>query len=132
MDNPAEVDRLAQKRDLLGHLCFTFHFAVMIYIVAGWLVPWRPALAFYLLFIPAIYMQWLVNRDTCILNNVEGFMRTGRWRNKENNPEEGAWLLTLATNVTGLEITTFQINVLTYSVLALVWLLALARLFWRI
>jgi len=59
-------------------------------------------------------------------------MRTGRWRNKEINPEEGAWLLTLANNVTGLEITTFQIAVLTYSVLALVWLLALARLFWRI
>jgi hypothetical protein len=134
MGNPAEIDReaLAQKRDLLGHLCFTFHFAVMIYIVAGWLVPWRPALVFYLLFIPAIYMQWLVNKDTCILNNVEGFMRTGRWRNKEINPEEGAWLLTLANNVTGLEITTFQIAVLTYSVLALVWLLALARLFWRI
>ena len=134
MGNPAESDReaLAHKRDLLGHVCFTFHFVVMIYIVAGWLVPWRPALVFYLLFIPAIYMQWLVNKDTCILNNVEGLIRTGRWRNKEINPEEGAWLLTLANNVTGLEITTFQINVLTYSVLALVWLLALARLFWRI
>ena len=134
MGNPADIDReaLAPKRDLLGHLCFTFHFAVMIYVVAGWLVPWRPALVFYLLFVPAIYVQWLVNKDTCILNNVEGFMRTGRWRNKEINPEEGAWLLTLATNVTGIEITAFQINVLTYSVLACVWLLALARLFWRI
>ncbi len=134
MGNPADIDRetLAQKRDLLGHFCFTFHFVVMIYIVAGWLVPWRPALAFYALFIPAIYVQWLVNKDTCILNNVEGFLRTGRWRNQEINPEEGAWLLTLATNVTGLRISAFQINVLTYSVLVLVWLLALARLFWRI
>jgi hypothetical protein len=133
MDNPAEVDRgtIAQRRDLLGHFCFTLHFAVMIYIVAGWLVPWRPALVFYALFIPGIYMQWLVNKDTCVLNNIEGWMRTGRWRNKEINPEEGAWLLTLATNVTGLAITERQINVLTYSVLALVWLLTLARLFWR-
>jgi hypothetical protein len=134
MSNPVEIDRetLPQKRDLLGNFCFTLHFAVMIYIVAGWLVPWRPALVFYLLFIPAITLQWLVNKDSCILNNVEGFMRTGRWRNKDINPEEGAWLLTLANNVTGLEITSFQINVLTYSVLALVWLLALARLFWRV
>ena len=134
MGNPAEIDRetIAQKRDVLGHFCFTFHFVVMIYIVAGWLIPWRPALVFYALFIPAIYMQWLVNKDTCILNNIEGLLRTGRWRNKEINPEEGAWLHTLATNITGLEITTFQISVLTYSVLALVWLLALARLFWRV
>ncbi|HTW36878.1 MAG TPA: hypothetical protein VMD53_19825 [Rhizomicrobium sp.] len=134
MEKPVEIDRetSAQKRDLLGHFCFALHFAVMIYIVAGWLAPWRPALVFYLLFVPAIYMQWTVNRDTCILNNIEGFMRTGRWRNKEINPEEGAWLLTLATDITGLRISTFQINLLTYSVLVLVWLLALARLFWRV
>ena len=122
----------AQKRDLLGHVCFAFHFAVMIYIVAGWLVPWRPALVFYLLFIPAIYMQWQVNKDACVLNNIEGWLRTGRWRNADANPEEGAWLLTLVTNVTGLEVTTFQINMLTYSVLVMVWLMALARLFWHV
>lgn len=121
-----------QKRDLLGHVCFALHFAVMIYIVAGWLVPWRPALVFYLLFIPAIYMQWQANKDACVLNNIEGWLRTGRWRNADVNPEEGAWLLTLANNVTGLEITAFQINVLTYSVLTLVWLVALARLFWHV
>jgi hypothetical protein len=134
MGTPAEIDRepLAEKRDLLGHFCFTFHFAVMIYIVTGWLVPWRPALIFYLLFVPAIYMQWRVNKDSCILNNIEGFLRTGRWHNKDINPEEGAWLLTLATNVTGFAFTAVTINVLTYSVLAFVWLLALARLFWRI
>jgi hypothetical protein len=122
----------AQKRDLLGHVCFTLHFAVMIYIVTGWLVPWRPGLVFYLLFVPAIYMQWLVNKDACVLNNIEGWLRTGRWRNTDVNPEEGAWLFTLVTNVTGLAITTFQINVLTYSVLAIVWLMALARLFWHL
>jgi hypothetical protein len=121
-----------QKRDLLGHACFAFHFAVMIYIVAGWLVPWRPALVFYLLFVPAIYMQWQVNKDACVLNNIEGWLRTGRWRNADLNPEEGAWLLTLANNVTGLEITAFQINVLTYSVLVMVWLTAFARLFWHV
>jgi hypothetical protein len=126
-----EKETPAQKRDLLGHLCFVLHFVVMIYIVTGWLVPWPPALVFYLIFIPAIYMQWQVNKDACILNNVEGWLRNGRWRNKDVNPEEGAWLLTLANNVTGLEITAFQINVLTYSVLALVWLAALAHLFWR-
>jgi len=132
MDNRAEVDRLAQKRDLqrdlLGHLCFAFHFAVMIYIVGGWLVPWRPLAVFYLIFIPGVYLQWQVNRDTCILNNTENWLRTGKWRNKQTNPEEGAWLLTLITNVTGLKVTAFQINTLTNAVLVLVWLLALARI----
>jgi hypothetical protein len=121
-----------QKRDLLGNFCFYLHFAVMLYIVTGWLVPWNPALGFYLVFIPGVFVQWQVNKDTCILNNIEGWLRTGKWRNKEINPEEGAWLLTLAKNVTGLAVTAFQINLLNYSVLILVWLLALANLYGRL
>lgn len=116
------------KRDLLGHFCFYMHFAVMLYIVTGWLVPWHLLLDVYLVFIPAVFLQWQVNNDTCIMNNIEGWMRTGKWRNKEINPEEGAWLLTLVKNATGLTIAAWQINLLTYAVLALVWLLALAHL----
>jgi hypothetical protein len=121
-----------QKRDLLGNFCFYLHFAVMIYIVTGWAVPWRAALVFYLVFIPAVFFQWLLNKDTCILNNTETWLRTGKWRDKTNNPEEGVWLLTLATNVTGIAFTPRLINYLTYAVLALVWLLALAHLFGKL
>jgi hypothetical protein len=120
------------KRDLLGNFCFYLHFAVLIFIVAGWLSPWHALLVFYLFFLPAVYLQWQLNQDTCILNNTESWLRTGQWRNKIANPEEGAWLLTLVTNVTGWRITSFQINLLTYCALALFWLLALARLFGRL
>lgn len=117
------------KRDLLGNFCFYLHFAVMIFIVLGWLSPWRAALVFYLFFIPAVYVQWFFNEDTCILNNTESWLRTGKWRNKAVNPEEGAWLLTLVTNITGWHVTAFQINMLTYCALVLLWLLGAARLF---
>lgn len=130
MTQTSELDRATpQKRDLLGHACFTLHFAVMLYIIAGWLVPWRPALVFYLVFIPGVWVQWLLNKDTCILNNTETWLRTGEWRNKAVNPEEGAWLLTLINGVTGLEFTARQIDFLNYSVLVVVWLLAVLRLF---
>jgi hypothetical protein len=122
----------AEARDLLGHFCFYLHVAVMLFIVLGWLPPWRAALGFYLVFIPGVFLQWQVNKDTCILNNIEGWLRTGRWRNKEANPEEGAWVLTLARNVTGIAFSEAQINVLIYGVLVLGWCLALARLVWRI
>ncbi len=118
-----------RKRDLLGQFCFYLHFVVMIYIVSGWALPWHAVLAFYLVFIPGVFLQWQFNRDTCILNNTENWLRTGKWRDKENNPEEGTWLLTLAKSVTGLALTSRQMNMLTYGVLALVWLLALAHLF---
>ena len=122
-----DVSLAAPSRDALGHFCFWMHFAVMAYIVLGWLVPWRPALLLYLIFIPAVYAQWQLNKDTCILNNIEGWLRTGRWYNKHINPEEGAWLLTLIKNVTGIEVTARQTNFLSYAVFVLGWLLALTR-----
>jgi hypothetical protein len=100
----------------------------MAFIVLGWLLPWHAALAFYLVFIPCVFLQWQLNKDTCVLNNIEGWLRTGRWRNKDANPEEGAWVLTLARSVTGIAFTERQINVLIYGVLVLGWSLALARL----
>jgi hypothetical protein len=129
MSESTELDTAhPRKRDLLGQFCFYLHFVVMIFIVTGWVLPWRAALAFYLVFIPGVFVQWRFNSDTCILNNTENWLRTGKWRDRENNPEEGAWLLTLANSLTGIAFTPRLIDFLTYSVLALVWLLALAHI----
>ncbi len=116
-----------QKRDLLGHFCFYFHFAAMIYIILGWLVPSQWALYFYLAFLPLVFLQWQVNQQTCVLNNVETLLRTGRWRNPKN-PEEGAWLVTWVNGVTGLNLSVWQMNIVIYAVLLGVWLLGLRHL----
>src|SRR5689334_18537494 len=84
----------AEKRDALGTACFWLHFAVMLTIVAGWLMPLRAALVFYLCFLPAVALQWQVNKNSCVLNNLEALIRTGSWRDPHNR-EEGAWLQTL-------------------------------------
>jgi hypothetical protein len=118
--------RVAEKRDALGNLCFCLHLAVMIFIVTGWLMPWRGALLFYLAFLPAVAVQWQFNKNSCVLNNVESFIRTGGWRDP-NNREEGAWLQTLLLGVTGIGFKPWQINLLTYSVLVLLWGLGLGH-----
>jgi len=115
------------RRDLLGSVCFYLHFAIMIFIVAGWLVPNRFGLVAYLTFLPAVMVQWWFNRNSCLLNNVESFMRSGSWRSS-NNPEEGAWLGTLARNTLGIQPTPLQIDVFTYAIMALFWLLG----FWHL
>ena len=117
----------AASRDLLGNVCFYHHFAVMIYIVVGWLVPLHAALIFYLVFLPGVAMQWWVNKNSCVLNNIESLLRTGRWRNPSNR-EEGAWLATLADDALGIKATPLQVDIFTYCVLALLWGLA----FWHL
>src|SRR5271165_5297020 len=91
------------RRDRLSFLCFWLHFAVMLYIVLGWIVPLHTLLVLYVVFVPAIALQWQLNRNACVLNNVESLLRYGRWRDLRN-VEEGAWLLTLANRALGLSL----------------------------
>jgi hypothetical protein len=116
-----------KKRDALGNLCFYFHLLMMLYIVTGWLDPLRGGLIFYLVFIPSVIAQWRLNNNTCVLNNTESLIRTGKWRNPKNR-EEGAWLHTLIVDKTGVPITKFQLDVIMYSVMAAFWGLALLHL----
>ena len=115
------------QRDFLGRVFFWLHFAVMLYILAGWAAPFRAALIFYELFLPAVAAQWWFNQNSCVLNNLESKIRTGSWRSAAN-PEEGAWLLMLIQRWFGVPVTPFQIEVLTYAVLALLWSVGLWRL----
>lgn len=123
---PSEV---AEKRDLLGNFCFYLHFAVMIYIVLGWLVPVHALLLFYLGFLPAVALQWQFNKNSCVLNNAESLIRYGRWRDP-NNKEEGAWLLTLATSLLGYPFKAWHIDAFTYFILVMLWSAGLSHLLW--
>lgn len=127
---PDDEAKQVAPRDLLGNVCFYFHFAVMIYIVLGWAVPVRSALVFYLVFVPGVALQWQFNKNACVLNNLESWLRSGSWRDPGNR-EEGQWLLTLVGDVTGLQFTPAQMDAFTYAVLALLWGLGLWHLLGR-
>jgi hypothetical protein len=116
------------RRDALGHSCFTLHLFIMLYIVFGWLAPWTGALWFYVAFLPLVAGQWLVNKNSCVLNNLESLIRTGVWRDP-GNEEEGAWLLTLARSTLNIKATPAQMDAFIYCVLAALWGLGLAHLF---
>ena len=119
----------AEKRDALGNFCFYLHFAVMIYIVLGWAVPLHAALYFYMGFLPAVAVQWQFNKNSCVLNNFESLLRSGQWRDP-NNKEEGAWLQTLALNLTGILFKPWQMDAFTYFILVMLWTAGLSHLLW--
>jgi hypothetical protein len=115
------------RRDALGRACFVLHLAIMIFIIAGWALPVPGLLVFYLALLPAVVLQWQLNRGSCVLNNIESLLRTRRWRDP-GNAEEGAWLLGLARSALGLELRPAQLDVLVLTVLILFWVLAAAHL----
>lgn len=116
-----------RKRDALGQLCFALHLGVMVFIVVGWALPQPVALIAYLVFLPAVVVQWQFNKNSCVLNNVESLLRTGRWRDS-GNAEEGAWLLGLARSVLRLELKPAYLDVFVYVILGLFWCFGMAHL----
>jgi hypothetical protein len=121
------IPRAPQKRDALGQFCFVIHFLPLIFVIVGWLAPWRGALLFYLLFLPGMFLQWRLNRDSCIFNNIESLIRTGKWRNRSNR-EEGAWLRTLVNDKTGWKLSRRQIDTSINAALVTFWSLGFSRL----
>ena len=116
-------------RDALGQICFLVHIAILAVVVLGWLLPARGWLIVYLVFLPAMFLHWKLNRDACMLNNLENWLRRRRWRAPETNREEGAWLRTLLADATGMAWTKGQMDAVIYGTMSLFWLLALAHFF---
>ena len=130
-EGPSEIEAAIperpSRRDALGWFCYLFHFLPVIYVVTGWLATARWALVVYLVFLPAMFLQWRLNEDSCVLNNVESLIRTGRWRNPSNR-EEGAWLRTLVNENTGWNLSRRQVDTFINAVLAVMWAVGLSRL----
>jgi|SRR5579872_6555729 len=117
------------RRDAMGQACFWLHIAVLVFIVAGWAVPGRGVLVFYLFFLPLVVAQWRLNRGACVLNNVENWLRHRRWRAPDRNAEEGAWFRTLVRNTTGIALGRRAMDAIIYAAMAIFWALAALRLF---
>jgi hypothetical protein len=84
----------APRFDELRWVLFIAHLGIMAYVATGWMIPSRVALYVYMLLLPMIALQWLLNGGSSIVNNIENLARSGRW-NDPSNEFEGAFFKTL-------------------------------------
>ena len=117
------------KRDSLGLSFFVFHLVVGAFVLAGWVISSSEALMFYLVLLPAMATQWAINRGSCIINNVESWLRTGHWRDPTNS-EEGGFLLMLSDWFFTMRPSPVAIDRLSYAIVVFLWLLALGHFSW--
>ena len=121
-------ERMAPKKDRLGHSCLIFHLAVGAFVLGGWLISSTEGLLFYLLLLPAMVAQWAVNQGSCVINNIETWLRTGRWRDQENG-EDGRYLAMLFDWLFAVRPAPAALDRLSYSVVLFLWVLGLGHFF---
>jgi hypothetical protein len=117
------------RLDSIGLTFFLSHLVVGAYILLGWISSSPPALAFYLLLLPAVMTQWYVNQGSCVMNNIESWLRSGRWRDP-NNPEEAGFLLMLSQWLFGIRPHPVVLDRVSYATVLALWLLAASRFSW--
>jgi hypothetical protein len=120
--------RAIPKKDGLGLSFFIFHSGVGGFVLAGWLISSFEALLVYLLLLPAMALQWAVNRRSCIINNLESWIRTGQWRDP-HNCEEGAFLLTICESVFAVRPGRVALDRVSHGTVLSLWLLGLGHIY---
>ena len=117
------------RLDGIGLSFFITHLAIGAYVLLGWVVSPAPALTLYLMLLPAMAAQWYVNRGSCVMNNIESWLRSGRWRDP-NNPEEAGFLLMLCQWLFRARPHPSVLDRFCYATVLVLWLLAASRFSW--
>lgn len=105
-----------------------FHWVVVVYNLTGWLATSATWLTVYLVFVPIMVIHWRLNNNSCILNNVESWIETGKWRD-EANLEEGAFVRTAVLKILGWAPSEKVFDRLIYVLMAALWTVAFVK--WR-
>jgi len=107
------------------------HYAALAFGALGWLIPVKGVLIGYLVFMIALVIQWRLNRDSCLLDNAESWLRHGRFRAGEANPNEGSFLANLVHAVFGIRVHEPLASQLIYIVMAIFFVFGAIHLAWR-
>jgi len=117
------------RMDGIGLGFLITHLGIGGYVLLGWLISPEPALTVYLVLLPAMATQWYVNRGCCVMNNIESWLRSGRWRDP-NNPEEAGFLLMLCHWLFRARPHPVVLDRFSYATVLVLWLLAASRFSW--
>jgi hypothetical protein len=112
--------------DKLQQASITAHMMILVYVGAGWTITSRPFLYVYLLILPSIILQWLLNFGSSIVNNFENLARIGCW-DDDGNVFQGAFLRILLSEA-GLVLPNIVINTIACILMFVLWVAAMWRM----
>ena len=116
----------SHAQDALRLSLFLLHAAIIGTVASGWTAQTRGALIAYLVLLPAIVLQWLLNGGASVVSNLETLVRTHHWRDRAQGREGDLFRSVLAS--AGIRATPAQITTVLVSTMSLLWVTALFRM----
>jgi hypothetical protein len=110
----------------LAQIVHAVHLCCVVFFTLAWLIPSPKAWVLHICLTPLMVLQWRLNRDMCLLTNLELWLKTGKWFPEVL--EAGQFLQSLHKKVRGFSADEKTLCRLTYGVLSGSAVLSLVRL----
>ena len=119
-----------QRHRWLADVVAAVHTALIPYTLFGWVVPNTLWLKIHAVFVPVMIVHWWLNRNVCILSNLESYLRYGTWWRTDDS-EQGGWVENRVRALTGWTPPPGWADGMTYVALLLSTLASVVHL-WRL
>jgi len=116
--NSADTSRI--EYPVLATCVRLIHHGIILFVVLGWAIPSREVRLIHMIFLPLMFLHWRLNRNTCILTNLEHWLR-GSTRPKE---QQTGFIRGAAEKILRRELSESRVNTVIYAILVVVWLLS--------
>ena len=101
------------------------HLAILIFVVFGWLIANPTVLTTHLIFLPIMIVQWQFNQGTCILTNLENYVKG---EVAEKTEQQGQFIKTILGKFFNPLPTDATLKKVVYGIVFLSWLLSASHL----
>ena len=112
---------------VLAFITHLVHWAVLLFVLVGWALPWKFALWFHALLIPMLAIHWLTNENRCFLTEIEEKFKASALHPQRPSNEE-PFIGYIIRKITGKKLTEKALASVSYGVMTIVWILTVLRL----
>lgn len=117
---------LNSQKLLIVRLIHFLHWAIIAFVVLGWLIPFESILWIHIFVIPALVIHWQTNKGRCVLTQIED--RLKRPEDLTAAEEEESFIRKAFRNYLGIKLTDQSLKVLIYTAMGLAWIASLSRI----
>ncbi len=103
------------------------HYAVLLFIVLGWIFVKKEILVIHMVMIPLVILQWKINNGRCLLTDLEHYLVPAVPEESEEQSE--GFVARILKTVLKIELSPSQLMSFMYSVMALSFSVSFVKVF---